>query len=388
MLNEIIGTMINEMNESINDHDVGQPYFNKRDYTVFPLSKERFHELRIQNIDKFKENNIQDHCCMSFIDGGNNELLGAPNFSIQLNRIYFNIFNSKKRRIIQEKIPHRIEFFSATFAFLKNNKIEYHTKVFPIQKESISYLPDNSHLSFSSRDKNIPFGSMREDIQRVASISRRFAEWKYATMILENNILKEGDLLVSDGTLQTAFKNESKYLGKAQKIALKNNIIFSGLSKTSSISTTTGLSLLGSIMKLSKEWGIDFDRWYYHPLAEGLTSGHEVTIMILKLHKAAKHIFRYEILKNQIKSLTEYDLKYILSNLAEISSDITFPGYPYGLIDADDNARVRDSEIQYYKLTILSELSKKGLWKKFSNHIHSSDGHQILNSTKGGTLLF
>ena len=33
---------------------------------------------------------------MVFIDGGNQELIGAPNFSIQLNRIYFNILQRKE----------------------------------------------------------------------------------------------------------------------------------------------------------------------------------------------------------------------------------------------------------------------------------------------------
>jgi hypothetical protein len=47
-------------------------------------------------------------------------------------------------------------------------------------------------------------GTMRDDIQSVASISRRFAEWTYSRVIIEN-LLNENDIIITDGTLQTAF---------------------------------------------------------------------------------------------------------------------------------------------------------------------------------------
>ncbi|MGC1928147.1 MAG: hypothetical protein WA667_04180 [Candidatus Nitrosopolaris sp.] len=148
---------------------------------------------------------------MVFIDGGNQELIGAPNFSIQLNRIYFNIFNGQKR-IIQKKLPYKIEFFSATFSTLRNKKIDYDTIIFPLKEEWNKYLPLQSDLSFSSKDRTVFTGTMRDDIQRVASICRRFAEWNYSRLVIEE-ILQDNDILVADGTLQTAFTHEDRYLG-------------------------------------------------------------------------------------------------------------------------------------------------------------------------------
>ena len=60
------------------------------------------------------------------------------------------------------------------------------------------------------------------------------------------------------------------------------------------------------------------------------------------------------------------------------------PGYPYGLIDADDNARVKGDEAEANRIMILSEISSRGLWKKFQRYFHSSDAHDILNFLKGG----
>ena len=54
---------------------------------------------------------------------------------------------------------------------------------------------------------------MRADIQLLASNARNFAEWRYATVL--SNLLEEDDILIIDGSLQTSYKNEGKYLKKS-----------------------------------------------------------------------------------------------------------------------------------------------------------------------------
>ena len=71
----------------------------------------------------------------------------SNSFSIQLNRVYFNIFKNNKR-IIQEKIPHKIEFLSITFSNLRKDKIIYQSMVFPLKDEWQAFLPCTSDLSF------------------------------------------------------------------------------------------------------------------------------------------------------------------------------------------------------------------------------------------------
>jgi hypothetical protein len=94
------------------------------------------------------------------------------------------------------------------------------------------------------------------------------------------------------------------------------------------------------------------------------------------------YVFRYEISNEQVKRMSESELNEVIYCLVANSIDISFPGYPYGLIDADDNARVRNNETEMYKMMILSEISKLGSWGKFVRHIRSSDSHDILNHLK------
>ena len=86
--------------------DIGNPYFNKDSYRVFPLRKDLF----------FKINDSVVKNKMVFVDGGNQEqFLGTSNFSIRLNRVYFNMFEGT-RRITQNKMLDTIEF-SSLFSF-------------------------------------------------------------------------------------------------------------------------------------------------------------------------------------------------------------------------------------------------------------------------------
>ena len=78
-----------------------------------------------------------------------------------------------------------------------------------------------------------------------------------------------------------------------------------------------------------------------------------------------------------------YKINEILNQLCVNSCDVSFPGYPYGLIDADDNARVRGEDVQMYKILLLSEVSKLGSWPKFSRQIQSTDAHDVLNTLRG-----
>jgi hypothetical protein len=317
---------------------------------------------------------------LAFVDGGNQELLGAPNFSVQLNRVYFNIFEG--RRLVPPKsIPNRIEFFSVTSAEFRNEEIHYDTTLFPCAEGFADFLPNRSDLSFSSTDPRIMSGSARADISRVGSIARRFAEWQSALRIIEKE-LGHDDILVMDGTLRTAFANESKYAKATYRSARERGVVYTGLSKTSRLLTTTGLSLLGAVRRLALDNKTP-PMWYYYPIAESLSPEHEAAIFLVKLSDMSQRVFRYEINAEQAKSLTPDSSNEAFSALSQNSNDLTFPGYPYGLIDADDNARVRTQELEMYRVMLLSEISKLGSAAKFHRHMESTDAHGIMNLLKG-----
>lgn len=371
MISESIKNLIKDLDELVGEDDLGQPFLSSHNYRAYHFDVNYFRPITI----------VKSNSKLAFIDGGNRELIGAPNFSIQLNRIYFTVFQGQ-RRIPVMHIPQRIEFFSATFTRFKDDEIFFDTVIFPILDDFDELVPNSADLSFSSTDRRIMVGNARADISTVGSIARRFAEWEYARHIVENE-LDRGDVLIMDGTLRTVFRNESSYANTAYKAAKRKGVVYSGLSKTSRLFTSTGLSLLGAVRKMAVDAGIG-SPWYYYPIAESLSPEHQGAIMIVKLNKQSNRVFNYEIYAEQLKGMEEGEINKILSQLYVNSCDVSFPGYPYGLIDADDNARVRGEQVQMYKVLLLSEVSRLGSWPKFSRHIQSTDAHDVLNMLKGG----
>jgi hypothetical protein len=369
LIGEVVRELVRELDTKIVEQNLGDPFLSSHNY--------RPHPLRLENFNGITRTDSERR--LAFIDGGNQELVGAPNFSVQLNRAYFNIFN--KRRMIQPvELPSRIEFLSATIAKFEDGKMLYNTSLFPMSGVVPSYLPDQTDLSFDSADRSLMVGNSRADIGRVASIARRFAEWRFAQRVVEKE-LDKGDVLVMDGTLRTAFANESKYAKAAYHAAYERGTVYSGLSKTSRLFTTTGLSLLGAVRRLALD-NVTHPVWYYYPIAESLSPEHEAAIFLLKLSDMSKRIFRYEINAEQVKTSSTGELNEIFTALSQNSNDLTFPGYPYGLIDADDNARVRTEELEMYRVMLLSEISKLGSATKFQRHMESMDAHGVMNLLK------
>lgn len=218
-------------------------------------------------------------------------------------------------------------------------------------------------------------GNQRADIERVGSVARRFAEWRLGLRAVEE--LSTGDVLVMDGTLQSNFTNETDYVRELTASATEKGVIVIGISKTSSIFTTAGLSLAGAVDNLAKKESIK-GTWYL-PVAESTSIDHYVLITIAKLNPFAERVFRVEIQRDQYRELGESGLNEVMSSLSENSSDATFPGYPYGLVDADRFARVSFDEIGYYRALLMSEISKRGGTSKFLSHMHSKDAHNVLN---------
>lgn len=361
--------LIEHLDTRLHEEELGNPFFRDPNVKTYPLEKSGFHQIQ----------NIERPCKVAFVDGGNQEIVGASDFSVQLNRTYFGMWNHGKR-VLEEKMPRRIEFFSSTVSRFNNEQVFYDTSAFPMQEEQRDMLPAERDLSFDSLDRTVTVGTQRADIERVASIARVFAEWQFATEVVKQELEKD-DILVVDRTLQTTFKNEHKYWTNLIKQATQKGTIVTGLSKTSALFTDTGLSLLGALSKLAEDCGIE-NEWYF-PIAEINRSDHDAMVLAVRLHRDSKRIFRYEIQREQFAQLNEEQINAILTQLVRNSSDLTFPGYPYGLVDADRFARVSFQEVDYYKALLLSQLSDVGKWEKLSRHVRAKDAHDVLNMLIG-----
>jgi hypothetical protein len=356
------------LDSGIEEDDVGQPYFGNPDYELLPFPPASFVPIK----------DVEPNIRTAFVDGGNQEILGAPNFSAQINRVYFNIFKGRDR-ILPRSLPRRIEFYSVTVSDFRNGGIFYDARVFPLKVEFEGLVPDQL-LSFSSLDRTVTLGNQRADIKHVASIARRFAEWEFAKHVIENE-LENGDMIVHDGSLQTSLTNEHTYLARALEATMEKGVIFAGISKTSTLFTTTGLSLLGAVQKLAEDYKVK-GPWCI-PIGRVANVLHNAFIYVVKLNESAKYVFRFEIYGEQARRMSEEDFCTVTSALASNSKDISFPGYPYGLIDADSFARVSEDEVDKYQVPLVSEISKLGKWKKVSRHICSGDAHSVLDVLKG-----
>jgi hypothetical protein len=369
-MSTVASKVAQELDNRVDEVELGNPHLSSHNYDPVPLASTNFH--------RFKQSDSSRR--IAFIDGGNQPLMQAPNFSVQFNRLYFNIFQGNKRLNHDQTIPQKIEFVSATFAEFQNDEICFQTTLFPVIEGNEIFLPDAADLSFNSFDRRLMQGASRADIKRVATIARRFAEWRFATAVVEK-MLGDGDIIVMDGTLRTAFTGENRYAREGYAAAKKNGVLYTGLSKTSNLFTTTGLSLLGALRKLAEDSQVE-PPWYYYPIAKSKSPEHEAAIFIIRLRTESARAFRYEIQAQEAEQLSEGELDEIFSELSNNSCDIAFPGYPYGLVDADANAKVVASDVEMHRVELLSELSKNGSWPKFSRHMESSDAHDVLDRIK------
>ncbi len=296
--------------------DIGEPFFTNPKYTAVKFSMDNFHSFEIKSTKK-----------IGFVDGGNATIINADNYCLGFIRVYYCMFENEK--LVKQG---KTEAFVLVTSKAENNKLIYKAKLFPLDGEEL--LPDENDLIFDSMDETIREGIFMTDISKIISLARKFAEWKTAFFIRD-----KCDFVVRDGSLQTGVTNEDKY-------AFTENIV--GLSKTSSLFTTTGRNLFSVLSELGPE-----GQWYYYPIAKS-----DIRLIAVKLNKNSNYVFKLEC--------KDMNLEETISNIAYNCRDYRFPGYPFGLVHCDEMARVTENETSYLRSLFIS-----------SKHIN--DSHEILN---------
>jgi len=357
------------LSSDLSERDLGNPYFSDYDYRSCPLNKKNFNQISPAKTDRK----------IAFVDGGNQELLPSPVYSVQLNRVYFSVFKKNMRLQVQSGIPQRMEFLSYTSSKLKGSDISFETKVRPIKNKFSEFLPYEMDLQTTAREENVEAGT-QAGMQRMASMARRFAEWKLTEGIIDME-LEPGDVIVRDGSLQTGHQHEYKYARKVFQKAMEKDVIITGLSKTCRLTTDTQVSLIDSIQRLADESKINYDKWCYYPVAWSKESNreHKAMIMVVKLNKHAHTAFRFEIFREQAENMSNKEILELISCIADNSRDIKVPGYPYGLIDADLWARVKNEEMEGYKIRLYSELARMDVWPRVNPLIKIVNTHEKLD---------
>lgn len=357
-----VRNLIGDLGEQLTKREHSNVILPVGQMKTFPITPDRFKEIK-ENVNPKK---------IAFIDGGDGALEESPNFLIAINRVYFSMF-AGKNRIKPKKLKQRLEFFSTIVSSVSNEggkkRISYETKLYPYDQKERVCLPEESDLASQTQSTTILERS------RLTSLARRFAEWKLAALVVKEE-LDAGDMIVLDGSLQTNFKNETEYAKNLYSEGIKKGVIVCGLTKTSRLITDSGDPLLARISEISE--GVSFGKWFVE-IAESASADDRGFLMGAKFHDKSKHVFRFEILLEQFKKMTDQEKNDVLGSLAANSEDIAMLGYPYGMIDADRFAQVRMNELNMYRGMMMAEMSRHPEWKRLLKYTLTTKFHDDLN---------
>src|SRR3989338_1996858 len=341
MFDEVIAKII----ESIDEKSIfteTYPKFSGEGYRAHKIDAKNFH--KIEKSAKIKKT--------AFVDGGNAEIIGTANFSLNLIKTGYAVYGNNKK--ISAK---KFETFALTRAINENSEIIFKTEFFSINN-SIK-LDD---VSFSSFDHTIMTGMNRADITMVANAIRRFAELKIAKSVSDEKI---ADIIVLDGNLQSTLTNENKYLNELYESCETNNVVLTALSKTTSLFTENGNLLSAVLSGISK-----LPSWFYYPIVDITNLKHKAELFFIKFHEKSRHVFRFEIFNVQKMKAEE-----AISVLANNCTDPIFIGYPYGLVEVDRMARVTNTEKEMMKTMLVARINNKNLEK----YLNAANAHEILD---------
>lgn len=329
--------------------------FSDQRYAAIPFSTKYFKPLTSQGKGK-----------LAFIDGGNLEIFHSPDNGVSLIRIYWSVFEHNKRIALPKQ---RLEFYVHAYTKKAENGIVYTADIYPADEADRKLLPMSATLTFGLNEATLSTGGFQVDISKIGETARRFAEWSIAAQLVDR--LGAGDVIVHDGTLQSSVKNESQYMQALYDKASAKGVAVVGFAKTTTLLTDAGLSLPAFVSAMARQ--TQLKTWAYHPIVVISHPDHQAEMFLVKLHENSRHVFRLEIYNDQIAMAEN-----TIALLAENSKDLAFPGYPYGLIDADKNAGISLKEKQYHSLRISSLLSGRTK-AQLSHSMLSTNAHDVID---------
>ncbi len=276
---------------------------------------------------------------MAFVDGGNAEILKAPNFSLQFIRLYATVHENNKRIKQYQK-----EFYALIAANGKNGlayDVETFDTDFKIQH------------SFAADDATLRTGMHLTTPSAVADAVRTFAEFSLAQEVCRD--LRQGDLLVRDGDLLPTQTHAANYVNELKRTATQRGVILCGLAKTTTLLTDTGNSASAALQRIAPA-----GQWLYQPPGS--------TISFVKLHPKSAYAFRLDTAKPE-------DARTAANALASQATDPVFLGYPYGLIEADQFAQVPGNEAMRLRLQVRAHGGGQ-----LTAHLSALNAHDTLNA--------
>ncbi len=264
-----------------------------------------------------------------FIDGGQATLFETPEMLIGVIRIAVIKQNGNRTALVERQ----------------QNYVVIHTS---FEESGLCYeamIVGGQSFKINPNESALKDGVVRASFSKVLDVLRKKAELDKAAEHLGES------LVVLDGELDAKAELEKESLSK-----LKGKIV--GVVKSQSQITNTGASLYSALLDMAPE-----SSWWYWPVMESKNADW----IIAKLSSESYQPYRIEMLPKANK-------EEILAILRTCSQDLSLPGYPYGLLVADQHARVSEQEAALLKTMLVSELSKETKLLK-----DSFDTHEMLN---------
>lgn len=241
---------------------------------------------------------------MLFVDGGNQSVIETPGYSFHLLHVACVVVEG------EQMSTYRDEYL----AIVTNAQDQSTCKV--------HHLPDESEVVTYTGDPDT-----------IIDEIRRILELEAARLHVAN--LTQGALVVIDGTLESRTDREKAALDKLFK---SSQCLPVGIAKTTDMGFDTGLSVF-DVLHRYEEGGLRYAKVGEH---DG------VATYVTRLHEHSRYWFRIDI-----AARPGIDPERILGQLATLSNDGAFLGYPYPLIKADLLARVSNAEAGQLRTELL-----------------------------------
>ena len=275
-----------------------------------------------------------------FVDGGNSEILQMPGTSLQIMRNAAVVMKGNK--------------------LLLSRKREFYVLATSDGKQSATAK------IFSGGGEISEVSAGRTELGRFCDVIRRSSEIRFATEMLDE--VPRDAVAVLDGSLEVVNPIEKTQLEGLYGAARGKGVSVAAMSKTTRLMTEKGEPYPAMLNERAGS-----RKWYYHPVAAIKSEDHRAEMLFARLHEKSDHAFRTEIYGRDRDKMPG-----IVSELAENSRDLTFPGYPYGLILTDKLARVSERETGLIKARLTAAAGNK--WNEIKAHLAAGNAHEILDS--------
>lgn len=281
----------------------------------------------------------------AYVDGGNAIVCRTPTYVASVNRVYSCAFRGRDR--LDRPAPPRVQFLTLMRNVPKNGAVKYEFETFSKGAEHAKYVPDAESIAAAA--EAVKDGKEH----RLHAIARGLAEWRMSAAV--SGDLGDGDMVVVDGALFAWRGMEEVFMQEAVSVARERGVVMCGLSKTTGLLMDSGRSLADHVMERCPEGA-----WYI-PLGDVWEDGDPDVpgSFVVKLHPDAKYAYRLDIDADALMRLGPKGTERLIASLAANSGDMHILGYPYGLVDADRFAQVRNDEASRYRDYLRSMISQR-----------------------------